>query len=809
MADNFISSVSSKEFDKALLGGLDAANGKFAKTEDIPPVPTKLSELENDAGYLKSFTEADPTVPTWAKTPEKPEYTAQEVGARPDSWTPSAADVGADPAGTADAAVSDHNVDADAHNDIRLLIEGLASRLNALADSDDTTLDQMSEIVAYIKANKTLIDSITTNKVNVSDIINNLTTNVSNKPLSAAQGVILKGLIDSLSTGKLDVTAIADWAKAATKPSYTKNEVGLGNVDNVKQYSASNPPPYPVTSVNGATGAVTVTVPEIVQETGDSESAVMSQKAVTDALNGYVIPDYWHDFLESKCDTIKALQDAGGKDCFSFVVMADLHYPSNLGKRSPDLAKKILEDCDIKFALCLGDVQTRGCHATKELLLAENVKIEEMLKPIRKSLLQTQGNHDGNYGWLDRDGNGEYNNTDSDGNLKPEEEKETYVYSLTPGELHSALYRKVGLVGDCHFDSSGTGYWIDDVSNKVRYIILNTQNTKYELQEDGTAKYPPMWVFRFQQSQFNLTIEALNSIPSDEWAVVVAGHCPLWQEIGDREVMKGVLAAYKAKDTYSGEYAGTAAGGAAYTNLAEPLPDNTTDTTKWVNNYRISSSGISAQNGTTVSNPIACSNGDVIRIKGVTFRDSADRYMIYRTPTGGTPAYNYDYYSNNVTIGGSALLTYDGVENGVYKYTVGSGSFEVHHIRFAMPTPANADDVIITVNEEIVESAHGYDYVSVDCDFSEAKGKLVGYFAGHAHVDANNVQYGAVTDSEHGFQCIATRCDAAEESDETLKAERIAGTTTEQSFDVFTVNKNTGTISATKIGAGDDRTINY
>lgn len=34
--------------------------------------------------------------------------------------------------------------------------------------------------------------------------------------------------------------------------------VGLGNVDNVKQYSATNPPPYPVTSVNGHTGAVTV-----------------------------------------------------------------------------------------------------------------------------------------------------------------------------------------------------------------------------------------------------------------------------------------------------------------------------------------------------------------------------------------------------------------------------------------------------------------------------------------------------------------------------------------------------------------------
>lgn len=36
-----------------------------------------------------------------------------------------------------------------------------------------------------------------------------------------------------------------------------KSDIGLGNVDNVKQYSASNPPPYPVKSVDGATGAVT------------------------------------------------------------------------------------------------------------------------------------------------------------------------------------------------------------------------------------------------------------------------------------------------------------------------------------------------------------------------------------------------------------------------------------------------------------------------------------------------------------------------------------------------------------------------
>lgn len=97
------------------------------------------------------------------------------------------------------SAISTHNTHDAAHNDIRLLIQGLSTRLNALADSDDTTLDQMSEIVAYIKANKSLIESITTDKISVSDIIDNLETNLTTKPLSAAQGVVLKSLIDTLN----------------------------------------------------------------------------------------------------------------------------------------------------------------------------------------------------------------------------------------------------------------------------------------------------------------------------------------------------------------------------------------------------------------------------------------------------------------------------------------------------------------------------------------------------------------------------------------------------------------------------------
>jgi len=233
------------------------------------PIPTKTSDLDNDKGFISGYTETDPTVPAWAKTDKKPTYTASEVGARPDTWMPTAAQVGADPTGTATAAVSSHNTSTAAHNDIRLLVSELTTKVTNFLNVSDTSRDQLSEILALIDANADTLETITNGKVNKTDIINNLNTNSSDKVLSAAQGVALKALID----------AIPAWAKAESKPTYSKSEVGLGNVANERQYSANNPPPYPVTSVNGKTGAVTVSVPDSLSDL----AADSTHRLVTDA----------------------------------------------------------------------------------------------------------------------------------------------------------------------------------------------------------------------------------------------------------------------------------------------------------------------------------------------------------------------------------------------------------------------------------------------------------------------------------------------------------------------------------------------
>lgn len=110
-----------------------------------------------------------------------------------------------DRAVSADSNLQIHNSADDSHDDIRNLVAALTTRLNALADSDDTTLDQLSEIVAYIKSNRELIDNITTSKVNVADIIDSLTSTATNKPLSAKQGKILNDLITALTNSTQNI----------------------------------------------------------------------------------------------------------------------------------------------------------------------------------------------------------------------------------------------------------------------------------------------------------------------------------------------------------------------------------------------------------------------------------------------------------------------------------------------------------------------------------------------------------------------------------------------------------------------------
>ena len=185
-------------------------------------IPAKTSELTNDSGFIIGYTETDPTVPAWAKNATKPSYTASEVGALPSTTKI--------PSKTSDLT-----------ND--------SGFITGYTETDPT-------VPSWAKASSK--PTYSKSEVGLGNVDNVKQYSASNPPPYPVTSV--NGKTGAVT---VDVPSVPSWAMETSKPSYSKSEVGLGNVDNVKQYSASNPPPYPVTSVNGKTGAVTVDIPTV------------------------------------------------------------------------------------------------------------------------------------------------------------------------------------------------------------------------------------------------------------------------------------------------------------------------------------------------------------------------------------------------------------------------------------------------------------------------------------------------------------------------------------------------------------------
>ena len=165
-------------------------------------------------------------------------------------------------------------------------LEAVASRVStnedniAMAESD---IDGLQTTVGTLQTNVGNIQTALTSKQDTvvggaSTITeDNLTASralVSNSSGKVAVSTITStelGYLDGVTSNvqtqlnkKLESVPVTSGDGKTCAVTLGKSDVGLGSVDNVRQYSASNPPPYPVTSVNGHTGAITVReVPDV------------------------------------------------------------------------------------------------------------------------------------------------------------------------------------------------------------------------------------------------------------------------------------------------------------------------------------------------------------------------------------------------------------------------------------------------------------------------------------------------------------------------------------------------------------------
>ena len=224
-------------------------DGSYIKNKPtIPTVPTSNTAFTNDAGYITGYTETDPTVSAWAKAPNKPTYTASEVGALPTGTT------------------LDNVADGTTRKLSNYATTGTVNTLNntVTAHTANTTIHVTTAQTAAWDGKQDAISDLATIRSNaaagaakVSNVQSdwNATTGLAailNKPtIPSAPGTLTttattaqstatnEALTGNISlhkvsktgsyndlTNKPTIPTVPAWATASTKPTYTASEVG-------------------------------------------------------------------------------------------------------------------------------------------------------------------------------------------------------------------------------------------------------------------------------------------------------------------------------------------------------------------------------------------------------------------------------------------------------------------------------------------------------------------------------------------------------------------------------------------------------
>ena len=214
----------------------DAANKKYVDDGDTA-LSSRVTTLE-EAGYITSYTETDPTVPSWAKQSTKPTYTATEVGALPSNTTFVSSFNGNTGAITYSAPVSSVNGDTGAVVVDQLKTTGSSNNTEynligtATSNTNTTAVDvYKQDLLSFAKT--TGLGRLTIGSTSIPGAIRIYTsadsasgfTDIKSNASSTNERTIT--LPDASGTVALttDIPSVPSWALANNKPSYTFSEL--------------------------------------------------------------------------------------------------------------------------------------------------------------------------------------------------------------------------------------------------------------------------------------------------------------------------------------------------------------------------------------------------------------------------------------------------------------------------------------------------------------------------------------------------------------------------------------------------------
>lgn len=258
----------------------------------------------------------------------------------------------------------------------------------------------------------------------------------------------------------------------------------------------------------------------------------------SELISTETIPSYWGKMISEKTKTVKSLQTAGGKDCVSFVWASDTHIPDNSTARTNDLGKlmtQMLDNCEIPFAVITGDIGTRASYDTEAELIRTQSMIPVHLAPLwgTERLLTVLGNHDGCYG----------------------DSSCYYAKQFSPERMWELYFRNQSLDSRRVFSEDGSYFYVDNASQKTRFIVLNSQfGGDYSIDGNGCALNNRFSTSCYGQKQLDWLSNVALDMPEGYGAIITAHVPPNVTYTVDKVQLIGIINAYCNRTSYSGSY---------------------------------------------------------------------------------------------------------------------------------------------------------------------------------------------------------------------------------------------------------------
>ena len=168
---------------------------------------------------------------------------------------------------------------------------------------------------------------------------------------------------------------------------------------------------------------------------------------------GISVPAFWEDALSACISKIRALQS--GKHCITFPFFSDSH---NHCGYAGVLIAKVMQECHIPYCFYGGDAISSGFIENETAMLSQERMFKNMMSAIPNGrLCRAVGNHDGYWAVS---------------------ESESHTYSRD--QIYEAFLREESAAQNQHYGQDGTYFYVDDLSSRVRFIVLNSNNSGFD-----------------------------------------------------------------------------------------------------------------------------------------------------------------------------------------------------------------------------------------------------------------------------------------------------------------------------------------